>query len=277
MIKIEKDLNDIPDSLIPAFAENFPKGKIPTESKTTHRRRMELIKGGKYRNEDSYNARYKCNDIKKKLRSIYYSKCAYCEQKVEQFHIEHYRPKKIYPWLAYSWDNLLLSCASCNTKKGDRFEIDGNKCHFVNNPTNIKNINKLSTDYDSVEQPKLVNPERFDPSPLLTFSRDGKMDSEDPRLKYTIDALDLNRKYLNDERRKILENFRKDIRFALLESNNTNDQGNEIELITKFFIRASEDQSQEYIALRKYAISQWLNDIVKEVLHEIKNIHSKER
>lgn len=94
MIKIEKDLNDIPDSLIPDFPENFPEGKIPTESKTTHRRRMELIEGGEYRNEDSYNDRYKCNDIKKKLSSIYYSKCAYCEQRVEQFHIEHYRPKK---------------------------------------------------------------------------------------------------------------------------------------------------------------------------------------
>lgn len=96
------------------------------------------------------------------------------------------------------------------------------------------------------------------------------MDSEDPRLKYTIDTLNLNRKYLNDERRKILEKFRKDIKFALLKSNNTNDQGNNIKLITELFIEDSKDQCQEYIALRKYAIPQCLRDIVKEVLHEIK-------
>lgn len=65
-------------------------------------------------------------------------KCCYCEQKVPMgFNdVEHYRPKcradrrpgctstHGYWWLAFSWDNLLFSCPSCNrTAKNDLFPL----------------------------------------------------------------------------------------------------------------------------------------------------------
>ncbi|MEZ5716002.1 MAG: hypothetical protein R3D85_13040 [Paracoccaceae bacterium] len=56
-------------------------------------------------------------------------KCAYCESAVTAtYHgdVEHFRPKSVYWWLAYVYDNYLLSCAICNqTFKGDRFALAG--------------------------------------------------------------------------------------------------------------------------------------------------------
>ncbi len=66
-------------------------------------------------------------------------KCCYCETKVmKAFNdVEHYRPKGAadrlpgslevhgYWWLAYSWENLLFACPSCNrTGKNSRFPLE---------------------------------------------------------------------------------------------------------------------------------------------------------
>lgn len=66
-------------------------------------------------------------------------KCCYCEKKVtKSFNdVEHYRPKACadrrpgctdrhgYWWLAFTWDNLLLSCPTCNrSAKNDQFPLN---------------------------------------------------------------------------------------------------------------------------------------------------------
>ncbi|HEU4405724.1 MAG TPA: AAA family ATPase [Polyangiaceae bacterium] len=62
------------------------------------------------------------------LWSAQFHKCCYCETQVRQVHndVEHFRPKAEadrgehcadthgYWWLAYTWENLLFSCAACN-------------------------------------------------------------------------------------------------------------------------------------------------------------------
>lgn len=54
-------------------------------------------------------------------------KCAYCEantQVVAHGDVEHFRPKSIYWWLAYTYDNYLYSCQICNQiHKSDNFPI----------------------------------------------------------------------------------------------------------------------------------------------------------
>jgi len=56
-------------------------------------------------------------------------KCAYCEAPtdvVAHGDVEHFRPKSVYWWLAYCFDNYLFSCQICNqTHKGDKFPISG--------------------------------------------------------------------------------------------------------------------------------------------------------
>ena len=75
-------------------------------------------------------ARYNHADVKTALRTVFGTKCAYCESKyasVSDGDIEHFRPKgrvegKMpdkpgYYWLANDWDNLLLACQHCNQSR----------------------------------------------------------------------------------------------------------------------------------------------------------------
>ncbi len=66
---------------------------------------------------------------KKQLLRETQGKCAYCETNFEAAafgDVEHYRPKSVYWWLAYVYDNYLASCAICNQQfKSDAFETDG--------------------------------------------------------------------------------------------------------------------------------------------------------
>jgi hypothetical protein len=56
-------------------------------------------------------------------------KCAYCEATTEivaHGDVEHYRPKSVYWWLAYTYDNYLYACQICNqVYKSDNFPIAG--------------------------------------------------------------------------------------------------------------------------------------------------------
>lgn len=264
MIKINKDTSAVPSSLQVPLDEFFPNG-IPSPSKTTHKRRAELIEAEKYIDQQVYNDRYKQNDVQIALRHIYNNKCAFCEQKVEQSHIEHYRPKNKYYWLAYSWDNLLLACSTCNIYKGVNFELKGSVVSFVNTPDNIKRINITSLDYDRIEQPKMVNPEVSDPIDDIIFKRNGIIESDNERFAYTIEKCKIDRKYLNDERRKLLNIFQRDIRSAITENSTIEGQKNEIGIIIRKFIRDSKDNELQFLAFRRFAINNWLNDLVKEV------------
>lgn len=63
------------------------------------------------------------------LKRDTHNKCAYCEAStavVAHGDVEHFRPKSIYWWLAFAFDNYLFSCQICNqTYKGDKFPIRG--------------------------------------------------------------------------------------------------------------------------------------------------------
>ena len=91
--------------------------------------------------EDLFNAKvYAAPEVKAALKRDQHGKCAFCEAKfahVSYGDVEHYRPKAGsrqsradpllkpgYYWLAYTWDNLLLSCSLCNSRfKGNLFPL----------------------------------------------------------------------------------------------------------------------------------------------------------
>lgn len=64
---------------------------------------------------------------KKQLKKESFGKCAYCEANTHvaaHGDVEHYRPKSVYWWLAYTYDNYLYACQICNqTYKSDNFPI----------------------------------------------------------------------------------------------------------------------------------------------------------
>lgn len=268
MIKIEKDILSVPNSLQVPLKEFFS-GNIPRPAKTTHTRRLELIKAGKYIDQTIYSSRYKQNDTQTALKDIYKNKCAFCEQKLEQSHVEHYRPKHTYYWLTYSWDNLLLACSTCNINKGIHFDLaesDSPPITFLDTLENRKKINISSSEYDKLEKPKMVNPEVTNPYGMIKFQRDGIIDSDDIRFKYTIDKCNIDRETLNDDRRKILQIFERDIRSALTDTISVKEREIVIESIVRKFIRDTKDPEFQFLGFRRYAISnQWLNQIIKEV------------
>jgi 5-methylcytosine-specific restriction endonuclease McrA len=54
---------------------------------------------------------------KKQLKAESFGKCAYCEAPttvVAHGDVEHFRPKNVYWWLAYCYDNHLFACQICN-------------------------------------------------------------------------------------------------------------------------------------------------------------------
>ncbi len=265
MIKLNKDIDAIPASLIPAFDDLFDPNDIPIKTRTTHGRRMAVINLGSYIDDTNHNSRYKESDIKLSLNNIYHSKCAFCEYLIEQSQVEHFRPKSKYHWLAFSWDNLLLACATCNQGKGVHFDLNNSKVVFINNESNVRNINKSSAAYDAIEQPLMVNPEVTDPEGLISFQKNGVISSENERFAYTIKKCAIDRNHLNDQRRKLLEDFSRDIQSILIENDDVAEQRVAITTIVKKFVRDSKDVKLPFLAFRRFAISsQWINDVIKE-------------
>lgn len=151
------------------------------------------IKGPDYPDVDDVWGRFKAS-----LADAYYKRCAYCEDfaiGTASGDVEHYRPKKRirrlnqdhvgkekehlinisgrkyidgcttgYWWLAYDWNNYLLSCPPCNQKwKSDLFP--------VKNDTNVTTRPLISNHHHEV--PLLINPTDTDPDEHLQFEENG--------------------------------------------------------------------------------------------------------
>lgn len=265
MKKINKDLNDIPPSL---FTDVNSISKFP--AKKTHQRRLEVISQGHYIDDTNHNNRYKYEDIRSRLNSIHWGKCAFCETSDQQLEVEHYRPKKGgYYWLAYSWDNLLLACTKCNGAKGNKFEIAGNHAIFNNTPNEIDNINTLSDNYDREELPWLINPEKVTTEELksIQFNINGEMYSENQRMQYTIATCQLSRDNLNQKRKKIWDDFVRKLKERTLKySENKDYLRNSIQDLVADFKREASDNENVYIAFRNYVLnSNWIFQICKDL------------
>lgn len=69
--------------------------------------------------------RYRHPDIKATLLQETHSKCAYCESKICHVipgDIEHILPFSKRPDLAFSWENMTISCRECNRRKSDYYD-----------------------------------------------------------------------------------------------------------------------------------------------------------
>ncbi len=232
MIKIEKDLTVIPDSLTKA---------------TTERHRQKCIDAGEYVDSD----RYRLKDIKDALKTIYNNKCCYCEKDIgdSNQHVEHYRPKNGgYYWLAHSWDNLLLCCEICNQNKSNKFAIDGIKATYTNDAHT--NIHTLSSEYNRVEQPFFINPEEEDVQAKLQFERSGKISSEDARVQYTITECKIDRESANLRRKSLIDDLQKDINARIVDN-----EIDQIPSLIKDFKRKSRENNREYLAFRQWAVT----------------------
>ena len=154
---------------------------------------------------------YGHRSVKEALLEAQYGKCCYCESKFGATSygvVEHFRPKGSvqqdrdqrmeypgYYWLAYRWDNLLVSCEVCNT-------------------THKRNLFPLGDDTErarthqhdlEVERPLFFDPGNEDPRQHIRFQR-AEVVYLTERGRVTIDGLGLGlgRSVLEEARRERL-------------------------------------------------------------------------
>ena len=87
-------------------------------------------------------------------------KCCYCEKQIglgfPDMHIDHYRPKSLYPDLVVEWDNLMPCCGDCNRSKSNHDTVKMPIVNpFIDEPKNyffLKDFRYKAIDnrYDSV-------------------------------------------------------------------------------------------------------------------------------
>ena len=153
---------------------------------------------------------YSAPEVKDVLVEMHYSKCCYCEKRYTTrayLHVEHFRPKSGfrqarkqtkdelpgYYWLAYRWENLLLSCHDCNSVyKRTFFPL-----------SNSKKRARCHNDEIAEEHPVLVNPADEDPRDHIRFDEDLPT-ATSRRGCATIVRLGLRRPNLREDRLKLL-------------------------------------------------------------------------
>ena len=116
---------------------------------------------------------YGHKSVKNAQLNAQHGKCCYCE-KISCGEIEHYRPKRavrqspkstnLYPgyyWLAYDWDNLLVSCTDCNRNKSILFPLEDETTRARSHHDNIQD-----------EKPLFINPAKDEPREHICFCRE---------------------------------------------------------------------------------------------------------
>ena len=66
-------------------------------------------------------------DVRGALYAMSGRVCAYCQRHASDGRgdVEHFRPKSLYRWLQYDFDNYYISCAMCNQqRKGNKFPLE---------------------------------------------------------------------------------------------------------------------------------------------------------
>jgi hypothetical protein len=159
---------------------------------------LSLLKGKRDGNL-SFNSGF-WKQAKPQLKIETHNKCAYCEADttvVAHGDVEHFRPKDIYWWLAYCYDNYLFSCQICNqVYKSNKFpirsarlpepavdpEMSDEKLQqlaggLAPDPLHDQEGLPMATFLQQINQelPGLIDPYLFDPAELFAWAADATL------------------------------------------------------------------------------------------------------
>ena len=132
--------------------------------------------------------------VKDGLIQLFHRKCAFCETVISEsdyLDVLRFRPKRTYPWLAFTWENLYISCPACHRHKNSRFPIKG---ETANTPALLNQ-----------ESPLLIDPCLDSPADHLIFDRHGLIHPKTERGKVTIATFGLDRLSLVKSREEYLK------------------------------------------------------------------------
>ena len=162
------------------------------------------------------------DSVRNTLLEAQHRKCCYRESKFRANYpgaVEHFRPKgavqqersqgREYPgyyWLAYRWENLLVSCYSCNSShKGALFPL-----------SNPETRARSHRDDVEAERPLLIDPASEEPRLHIRFRGSASVPLTE-RGRETVRVLGLNRSDLEEDRREwlaILDTFQLTLRLG---------------------------------------------------------------
>lgn len=137
--------------------------------------------------------------LKPQLEALSAGKCWYSEarDKVSYWHVDHYRPKSLYPWLAFDWRNYRLCGGIPNATKLNHFPLEDEKNRALK-----------AEDHVGGEKPVLLDPVRWGDPELLTFTANGEPACAVPdnqlaarRVRESVRLLELNSEQLCAARR----------------------------------------------------------------------------
>jgi uncharacterized protein (TIGR02646 family) len=116
------------------------------------------------------------------IAAMSHRKCVYCEGPINApraAHVEHFKPKTLFPSLAYEWTNYFLGCPGCNGEKGQKWPKRGG----------------------------YVRPDKGDPSRHFVFSEDGDVNAAKPKTAAArmVEDFDLKRTWLAYQRKQNVE------------------------------------------------------------------------
>ena len=247
-------------SLLPLIDETRQKAFEANKLATEYIDKSSLYKC-KYQKDNN-----KFYPVKDALNKIYKNKCAYCETQINRTstNIEHYRPKSLYYFLAYSWDNLLPICNMCNSKKSNRFELEDETKRIKSTIKSLKELQYISKLYNHIEKPKFIHPAIDNYQHLFRFNTRGEIvvytsivDSH--RMSYTIENSDLNHHNLLKRRAKVLQDFitiRDELfyLFYLAKKHKDKEELDEFKKRTNEKIKSFFNDENEFLAVRKFII-----------------------
>lgn len=113
--------------------------------------------------------------LKDVLADLSHDKCWYCEVKQERSDnaVDHFRPKALYRWLAFSLSNFRYACTFCNSRRTDVVTgLTGGKGD--NFPLEEGCARATAPGEEAQERPVLLNPCRASDPMLLDFTDDGR-------------------------------------------------------------------------------------------------------
>lgn len=148
----------------------------------------------------------------------------------------------------------MLCCKKCNQKKSIHFDTLQPKVAYQS--TDLSRIHELCQEYNQMEQPLLLHPEYDNAEPLLIFNEKGEVSSTDVRTAYTISAdkgCDLSRKYLCDDRKEILDEFRNKLD-DIITTKQGERQKEAVDDLLKDFAKKASDEKATFLAFRRYVL-----------------------
>ena len=140
------------------------------------------------------------------------ARCGYCEDSAAD-EVEHFRPKTLYPELAFAWTNYLYACGPCNgTAKNNQFAVlppRGRIPVVVTRPRGAK-VKRPRAGLSALIDPRQENMLDFLEIDLQTGvvnPRLGLSARDRARAEYTLDTLRLNRDPLPQARLEQLDAY----------------------------------------------------------------------